>query len=153
MQMKRSRLNLLSVIALGGVMACGPMVRAQDTATPPPPAQGGDNPTAPAPNRGAALQDALAKLNLTPEEQLKVKAVFKEQREKMTALRDDTSLTPQERRPKMKEITDATDAKLKTILTPDQYAKWETVRPRTGRPVGAPGAGGANTNKTAAAPN
>jgi Spy/CpxP family protein refolding chaperone len=43
----------------------------------------------------------------------------------MKALREDTSLSQEDRRAKMKEIRDAMQAKIKEILTPEQYKKWE----------------------------
>jgi len=85
------------------------------------------------------MQGSLANLNLTPEQKEKAAAVIKDQRDKMVALRGDSSLTPEDRRAKMKEIMDGTNAKMKTILTDEQYTKWQSSRRpmmRPGRPAG-----------------
>ena len=37
-------------------------------------------------------------------------------------------LTPEERKEKMKANRQATDAKIKEILTPEQYTQWEKMR-------------------------
>lgn len=127
--MKRSKLGILAILALGGLMACEPIALAQDKPATPPPA-GGD--TTPAPprggGRGAGLQGILDKLELTDAQKDKVKPVIADQREKMQALRGDTSLSREDRMAKMKEINDAVDAKLKDILTADQYAKFQELR-------------------------
>ena len=64
-----------------------------------------------------------------PQLALVVAQSFKAQRE---AMKD---LTPEERREKMKENRKATDAKIKEILTPEQYTQWEKMR-QENRPAG-----------------
>jgi protein CpxP len=127
-KMKRSKLGILAILALGGLMACGPVALAQDKPATPPPA-GGD--TAPPPRgggRGAGLQAILDKLDLTADQKEKVKPILAGIREKMQALRDDTALSREDRMAKIKEINDAAAAKLKDILTADQYTKFEELR-------------------------
>jgi protein CpxP len=46
----------------------------------------------------------------------------------MQALRSNTSLSEDDKRAQMKQLHAAKDADLKGILTPDQYAKFETLR-------------------------
>jgi hypothetical protein len=59
---------------------------------------------------------------------------------KMRDLRQDTSITdPTDRRAKMKEIRDATTAKLKDILTPEQLDKWTKMGQGNRRPPGGAG--------------
>jgi protein CpxP len=119
--MKQNKLNLFAILALGGVMVCAPIARADDAA-PATPA------TPPAKHAGGGQMELIKSLDLTPEQQPKVKEFMKAQREKMSALRDDTSLTKDQRQAKIKEIMDAGSAKMKEILTPDQFTKWEAGR-------------------------
>ncbi len=79
------------------------------------------------------MQKIIEQLKLTDDQTEKVKPILKDQAEKMKALRDDTSITPEDRRPKMKEIRDGTDTKLKTILTDDQFAQWKKLTQMGGR--------------------
>ena len=143
--MKPNKSRILAVIALGGLMVCVPLARAQDKPAPTPPAAGGDS-NAPRPPRGGrnAIYDQL---DLSTEQKDKIKPILADQREKMGALRGDTSLSQEDRRAKMKEITDATDAKLKDILTADQFTKLHELRKqmggRRGQGGGAGGTGGA----------
>ena len=76
--------------------------------------------------------------DLTADQKEKVTAAMKEQTDKMMALRNDSSIAQEDRRPKAKEIRDAFTAKLKTILTPEQYTKFEELSKQGMRPPGAP---------------
>jgi hypothetical protein len=74
--------------------------------------------------------DTIAKqLELTDDQKPKVKAVFDEMQQKQKDLRADTSVAQADKRAKAKEIRDAATAKLKDILTADQFAKWEKMGP------------------------
>jgi periplasmic protein CpxP/Spy len=132
--MKRNKVSILAIVALGGLMACGPIANAQDTNTPAAPAA----PQRPGPGRGRGIQAILDKLDLTADQKEKVTAAMKEQTDKMMALRNDSSIAQEDRRPKAKEIRDAFTAKLKTILTPEQYTKFEELSKQGMRPPGAP---------------
>jgi Spy/CpxP family protein refolding chaperone len=79
--------------------------------------------------------DANAKqLGLTDDQKTKAQPIFDEMRQKMTDLRQDTTVQGADRRAKMKEIRDAATAKLKDILTPEQLDKWSKMGNR--RPPG-----------------
>ena len=58
----------------------------------------------------------------------------------MIDLRKDSSIAPTELRSKIKEIYDAMTAKLKAILTDDQFAKWQKIGAGGSRPIPATGA-------------
>jgi Spy/CpxP family protein refolding chaperone len=87
--------------------------------------------------RGARV---AAELKLTDEQKPKFEAVMKEAGEKRRALRDETSLTPEQRREKMMAIQEEVKTKLKAILTPEQMTKWEEMAKQ--RPRGGPGGPG-----------
>ena len=120
--MKTNRNSLIVLLALGSLLALGPAARAQDQANRPP-ARG---------QRGALMREHFKKvaqeLNLTDEQKSKVQAVFQQERQKLQALRADTSLTPDQRRAKVKEIRDEIGTKMKGILTTEQYDKWMRIR-------------------------
>jgi len=150
--MKRNKLSLITILALSGLMASGPIARSQTTNTP-------ATPAVRAPRAGGAaakaLQTALDKLDLSADQKSKVTAAITEQRTKTIALRGDTSIAAKEKRAKVKEIADAFDASLKSIFTADQYKKWLEVKPQTaaaGRRAGRAGGAGAGTPPTGGAP-
>lgn len=64
-------------------------------------------------------------LNLTDEQKPKVQEIMKKAMEKRKEVRADTSLTPEEKKAKYKEIQKEIGTQLKAVLTPEQYAKWE----------------------------
>jgi Spy/CpxP family protein refolding chaperone len=72
--------------------------------------------------RVKALKESL---KLTDEQAEKIKAVLAKNQEKMKALREDTSLSQEDRRAKMRENAEAVDAEIKPILTPEQQAKYK----------------------------
>lgn len=81
------------------------------------------------------LQQMGEELKLTAEQKEKLKPILEAEREKMTKLREDTSLSQEQRREKYREISDATFAKVKPILTTEQQEKWKKLREeRRGRP-------------------
>lgn len=78
-------------------------------------------------------------LALTTEQQTKVKALFEQEIKTMREARGSagaSQIPVEERRKKMMERREAMDTKLKEILTPEQWTKWE--KQRRG-PQGGPG--------------
>ena len=85
-------------------------------------------------------------MDLTDDQKPKVKAALDEQMQKMSDLRKDpdfAGLSREDKMAKMKPIRDDFMSKMKEILTPDQFAKFEKMGPgmRGNRPPGG-GAGG-----------
>lgn len=140
---------MIAALVAGGVLAADVAVYAQD-ATNTPPTQGTPPVQHPPAMRGRMNFDVIAtQLALTDDQKAKAKPVFEEMNQKMIDLRKDTTLEMADRRAKMKEIRDDASAKLKDILTPEQYQKWESMGPRNRvRPVTPPG----STNAPAATP-
>lgn len=124
--MKMTKTLALAALLAGGLFA-GNALQAQDSSTAPPARQRG---------RGLNIDNLAKQLDLSDAQKPKVKAVLDEMQKKMRELRLDTSLSREDRRAKMKEIRDASSTKLKDILTADQFAKWEKMRP-AGRRNGA----------------
>jgi len=88
--------------------------------------------------------DKMAKdLGLDEAQTTKFKAALEEQLKTARDLRSATNSTPEEKRAKAKAMRDATTAKVKAILTPEQFAKYEEMMPglRRGGPGGPPKTG------------
>ena len=140
--MKMQKNSWLAALAAGALIALSPMVRAEDKPTPP-------ESRPPAGQRGEMAKERLAKmaeeLKLTDEQKTKVAAAMKEQAEKMHGLKD---ATPEERKEKMQAGRAEMEKKMKTILTPEQYTKWEQLRKENG-----PGHHGGHGNPGAEKPD
>jgi Spy/CpxP family protein refolding chaperone len=139
--MKTNKLILLTALALGCLIAVN--AGAQEKPNRPPgqhPAQGGPNGEQAGPRRGNIAEQ----LNLTAEQKPKVEAIMKEAGNKRKALREDTSLTPEQRREKAQALQAETKAKLKDVLTAEQLTKFEEMaKNRRGQnPGGGPGGPG-----------
>ena len=76
----------------------------------------------------AKLEKISAQLQLTPAQKEQIKPILMEETPKMKALKSNTTMPPLQKARHMREIADETDAKLKPILNPQQYAKWEQIR-------------------------
>jgi Spy/CpxP family protein refolding chaperone len=74
------------------------------------------------------LKMLTEKLNLTEDQQAKLKPILEDQSKQMKAVHDDASLTPADKQAKMKEIHQSSIEKFNTILTPDQQTKWKQTR-------------------------
>lgn len=103
---------------------CIPMLAAQDN-------MGGQS----AMGAGGNMTEAAAKLEkmstalqLTPTQKEQIRPILMEEAPKVKAIKSDTSLGPMQKAMKMHQIADATDAKLKPILNPEQYEKWQQMR-------------------------
>jgi len=127
---------LIAALAAGALLAGSSSLLAQDSTNTPPAGQHG-------PGMKGGRPDFAAALNLTDDQKPKFQEIMKGAMDKRKALRDDTTLTPEDKKTKAKAIQDDTSAQLKTLLTADQYAKWEEMskKMRGNRPPGG-GAGG-----------
>ena len=138
---------LIAALAAGSLLVWSPALRAADTNTP--------SSTPPAGQRPPGMRGGpnLDQLNLTAEQKPKVQAILDAQRQKVRDLREDTSLTPEDRRAKMKAIREDEVTQMKAVLTPEQFEKYQQMTQR--RRPGGPPPGGQNvkgTNVPAAAP-
>jgi periplasmic protein CpxP/Spy len=87
--------------------------------------------------RGNHLDMLSKQLNLSDDQKAKIKPILDDQQKQMQALRDDSSLSQDQRHEKMKQIHEASDAKINDILTPDQQKKFADLKAqRMGRQGG-----------------
>lgn len=142
--MKMQKLNWLAAVVAGVTLAVSTAAMAQEKGEGPKRPERVERPEGPgAGPRGDMLKRMAEELNLTAEQKTKLEEALKAQRESRTELRN---ATPEERRAALREGREKMDAKLKEILTAEQYAKWkksrEEMRPRAGGPEGPGGPNG-----------
>lgn len=125
--------TIMAVIAAAGVLTVCPAVHAQDATTNTPPAQ-----TAPRARRGGPTLESIDKaVTLTDDQKPKVKSAL----EDMSKVAEDNKDADQDtRRAKMRTAREDFNKKMKEILTPDQYTKFEAM-PRGNRRGGGGGGG------------
>jgi len=92
------------------------------------------------PGGGGGPERLAKELNLTQDQQNQLKPVFQEMHAKVKAVRDDSSLSQEQKHAKIKEIRDANKPKIEAVLTPEQKQKFESLKPMHGR--GGPGGQG-----------
>jgi DNA polymerase/3'-5' exonuclease PolX len=81
-------------------------------------------------------------LELSGDQQEKIKPILEAEAAQMQTLRDDPALSQQDRMAKMKEIREHTASQINPILNPDQQKKYAEMTSRMGRGRG-PGQAGA----------
>ena len=115
--MKRHKKNLMLLTALLVVLPL--FAQAQD-------AMSGDKPDKQ--EMMAKLEKMSTQLNLTPAQKKEMAPIMMDEASKMKAIKADTSLGPLQKAMQMKQLGTDMDAKVKPILTPDQYQKFEQMR-------------------------
>jgi periplasmic protein CpxP/Spy len=88
------------------------------------------------------LQRMTQALNLSDDQQQKIKPILENESTQMQSLRADTSLSQEDRMAKMKEIRTNTSSQINPILNPDQQKQYAEMMSHMGRGRGGPG--GAN---------
>lgn len=67
-------------------------------------------------------------LSLTEDQATKLKTINREFRQKSSALRNDSTMSKEEITTKVKELRDQHQKKLKSVLTEEQFKKWEKFK-------------------------
>lgn len=129
---------LVALAAVASLIHVQPLARAAETNAPAPAAAGG------AAGLRERMQETAKELNLTEEQKQKLQAILREKLEKLRGLKDDTSLTREEKMEKIKAVREEITSEVKNILTPDQFDKWKA---KQGLLLGAPAAA---SNRSAA---
>jgi hypothetical protein len=76
----------------------------------------------------AKLEKMSAELQLTPQQKQQMLPIMMEEGKKMKAIKADTSLGPMQKMMQLKQVGADMDAKVKPILSPEQYQKFEQIR-------------------------
>ncbi len=129
----------LSILSIGLVLSAS-TGRSDDTPAAPPPPDAPANPQTtpgdgaqPAPphrkhmGRGYVLADLTEKLGLTADQQKSIGAVIDNGRTQGKALREDDSLSKDDKRSKMMEIAKSTHDQIRAALTPDQQKLFDAM--------------------------
>jgi Spy/CpxP family protein refolding chaperone len=118
---------LLSVLALVS-FAAAPALRAVEATTTPPPAGGPEHKGPRGGNPEQRLAELTKKLELTDEQVAKIKPIIMDEVQEMKALKEDTSIDKEAKKPKMMEIRKSHMEQIAAILTPEQKAKFKAGR-------------------------
>jgi protein CpxP len=124
---------------LAGLLSLGLSAFAQDTQeAPPPPAAGQGQGTGQGMGRGMgrrpmeSVDDQIAhlskKLNLSADQQAKLKPIFEDQRKQMEAIHNDSSLSREDRFSKMQALRQSSDTQIKGVLTDEQQKSFDKMR-------------------------
>ncbi len=108
----------MAALALGGLLACAMPALAQDS---------GQSKKGGRMNIEQQMERLTTELKLTDEQKPKVKAVLEERNKKMQ------EIPREERREKAPPIMEEANKKLEKILTPEQFKKYQEMRPGRGQ--------------------
>jgi protein CpxP len=86
------------------------------------------------------VKELSTKLNLTADQQTKVKAILEEHHQQMQAMMKDDSMSKEDKHAKMMSMHDSAHAKVRELLTDEQKTKFDAmVKDMDGRMHGANG--------------
>jgi Spy/CpxP family protein refolding chaperone len=117
---------LMALAAVAATLTLQPLARAADANQPAPPAPG-DRPAA----LRERMQETARELNLTPEQTAKLQSIVRERTQKLRDLRQDNSLSPEEKRQKLAAARAEIVSEVKKVLTPEQFEKWKARQGQT----------------------
>ncbi len=80
------------------------------------------------PDPAERTRELTKKLKLTSDQQTKVQAVLQSQQTQMETLRQDSSLSQQDRRAKMMDIHQSSDTQIRGLLDSTQQPKWDEMQ-------------------------
>jgi Spy/CpxP family protein refolding chaperone len=126
--MKSTR--ILNVI-LSGAMLVPIAALAQTANTTPNSGDTNNTTTSTAPRdheRGERGEKLAKKLNLTPEQQSELKSMRENMRQQAQAIKNDSSLTADQKKAKFKELRQSSHEQMMAKLTPEQQAKFKEMQ-------------------------
>jgi Spy/CpxP family protein refolding chaperone len=128
---------LLVLLAASLITIAVPFAAAQSNDNPP------NNQQAPPPDNGRwhhgppdpaqRTQELTKQLKLTSDQQTKVQDILQSEHSRMESLRQDTSLSQQDRRTKMMDIRKNTDTQIRALLDSNQQKKWDEMQANRGQ--------------------
>lgn len=113
--MKKIVLTMLTVMLLCSF--CAPSLPAQDAM-----GQGDKS------EMMAKVEKISAELQLTPAQKKQILPILMDEAPKLKAVKEDTTMRPMQKAMKLRQISEATDAKLQPILTPTQFQKLQEMQ-------------------------
>lgn len=121
--MKTRTMGRALALVCGAALLALPALAQQDAGGPPPGQTGERGP-------GGQMRGMMRDLNLTPDQEKQAREIFEAQRSRMEALRDNSSLSQEDRRAEMRKIHEEGMQKLRAILTDEQKAKLDEMEKR-----------------------
>ena len=119
--------RLLTIAASGllvlGVALCGARANAQEPPSGEHMGRGGHRMSA-----ADELQRLDKSLKLTDDQKGQIKPILEDRQKKMESLRSDTSLSPQDRRGKMRSIMEDSNGKIRDVLNDDQKKQFDEMQ-------------------------
>ena len=79
--------------------------------------------------RGMGL---MARLNLTDDQRAKIQPILQSSRQQAQAVRNDATLTPEQKQAKIRDIHRGTMTQMNSLLTPEQQQQWQEMRQHRG---------------------
>jgi periplasmic protein CpxP/Spy len=74
------------------------------------------------------IKHLTKKLNLTADQQTKLKPILEDQRTQMEKIHSDSSLSREDRMSKMQSLRESSDTQIKSLLTDDQQKNFDKMR-------------------------
>jgi Spy/CpxP family protein refolding chaperone len=74
----------------------------------------------------------LAQLNLTDDQRAKIQPILQSSRQQAQAVRNDSTLTPEQKKAKMRDIRQDAMTQMNSLLTPEQQQQWQQMRQHRG---------------------
>jgi periplasmic protein CpxP/Spy len=124
-KMSNSRWSILTILVLlaAGLTFAQP---SQESQAPTPDKHAGMHPNGESADQH--LQMLSEKLNLTDDQKAKLKPILQDQMQQMKVVREDSSLSQEQKRAKMKSIHESLHDQINAVLTPEQQAKFKQMR-------------------------
>ena len=85
-----------------------------------------------APDPARCTAELTTRLNLTPDQQAKVLSALQSESSQLQSVRQDTSLSPEGARSKMRDIRTATEFEIRGVLDYNQQNEWDEMQSRRG---------------------
>lgn len=82
------------------------------------------------------VEQTMKQLALTPEQRTKIRDLHRQTAGAVKPIRADTTLTPEQKRAKIRDLMQASRAQMRSVLTPEQQQKLDAIRQRLLAPLG-----------------
>ena len=117
--MKKLSARIAAVLFAFAILSMAPALTAQN-------GMGGENPDKA--EMMEKLQKMSTELQLSPSQKQQMAPILMEEATQLKGVKANTSLPPMQKAMKMRQIANTADGKVKPILNPQQYEKWEQIR-------------------------
>jgi Spy/CpxP family protein refolding chaperone len=124
----KSDLNKLLVILIAAILSVAHLQAEPKPTGPGKPPENGAPKKEFAEKRKGHFQEMKAELGLTEDQSQKLEALMKENFEAMKVIKEDQSLSKEDRKAKLMAMRDAMDQKINALLTPEQVTKREELK-------------------------